>query len=468
MNRFLSVLLSIMFFTTSVILIYANAAPSYWEAYPYSEVLTVDEDCPIIVNSERLTFNFSEDYEYGHSYAPVARVMANYEMTNPTKETLSVQMAFPLVASLEYFSPENMTIRVDGEAVPYDIFIDPNNADIGTGEGFSYGDVGDISKKEISLDGFDLNARTKRYRFKVINNSAEGVDLKINFKVDPKKTMLITSGFNAASYSSDKGSSISSRIQSQDDMEILVLGNEPEFTYGVYTNDNEKISSESYCIEVIKDTVIPKEYLLNGLREDLSEDTIDIISHTQLLKPYEYRILQDSQMTGFVMLDDVLSSTYIDRIITLVYTVDFARDESRQISISYLTSGIMDRRDTVLPKYSYTYLLSPAKNWAGFSNLDIEVLTPDEAPYIIESSLELSKEGDNRYKAQLNALPQDEFTFTLYKNKEVTLMDRVQKKVDKMSYMLYFLWPFIAVVLALILIVIIRLVIRRRRNSKHL
>ena len=467
MKRFFSFFLIIIFITASAASANANSAPSYWEAYPYSEVLVVDKDCSIIVSSEHLTYDFSHDYEYGNNFAPVARVNASYEMINPTDETLSVQMAFPFVASLMGLSAQDIVIRADDEAIPYEIYIDPHGANFegSDGEGFSYDGVGNISNNTMVSEGFDLNNEVKLYRFEVDVDNKEGIYLKIDFNVDPKKTRLIVSGFNGGSYgySEGEGSSINARINSSEEMEILVLGENFEFTYEMHSSENEKLPKDSYSIEVIQDTVNPKEYLLAAVHESIGAEISNQISDTQLLAPYLYKIFRESRVTGFVMLQDALPAGFADRIITLVYSVEFPAKETRSVSVGYLSEGVMDSRETVWPKYSYTYLLSPAQNWADFGNLDIEIMTPEEAPYIIESSLELTADGRSRYTASFDELPQEELSFTLYKNEKVTFVDKLQNKVGKISYMLYFLWPVMAVIVVAALIFLGITITRRRK-----
>ncbi len=53
--------------------------PFLLERVSYSEMLAIEEHSPVVVGRECLTFDFSEDYEYGNHYAPIARVTADYE-----------------------------------------------------------------------------------------------------------------------------------------------------------------------------------------------------------------------------------------------------------------------------------------------------------------------------------------------------------------------------------------------------
>ena len=63
------------------------------------------------------------------------------------------------------------------------------------------------------------------------------------------------------------------------------------------------------------------------------------------------------------------------------------------------------------PIYTYNYLLSPAKTWADFGNLDIIVNTPY---YMTESGGDFSFEKtETGYQTSLDGLPEGELTFTL-------------------------------------------------------
>ena len=60
--------------------------------------------------------------------------------------------------------------------------------------------------------------------------------------------------------------------------------------------------------------------------------------------------------------------------------------------------------------YSYTYLLSPAKTWAQFGELEVVVKTPY---YMTESGIDGFTKTDGGYALTLPGLPESELTFTL-------------------------------------------------------
>ena len=61
------------------------------------------------------------------------------------------------------------------------------------------------------------------------------------------------------------------------------------------------------------------------------------------------------------------------------------------------------------PVYTYNYLLSPAKSWAEFGTLDIEILTP-YSMVLTERDFIKTETG---YSLSLSGLPSGELTFSL-------------------------------------------------------
>ncbi|HQD42115.1 MAG TPA: hypothetical protein PLE53_05770, partial [Bacillota bacterium] len=94
-------------------------------------------------------------------------------------------------------------------------------------------------------------------------------------------------------------------------------------------------------------------------------------------------------------------------------------------------AGTMDSRKTIKPLYFFEYILNPARNWAGFKDLNIVVIPPPAAPYVVESSIALAKEEDGVYRAFLDELPEEDLFFTLYAFPRITLLDRAYGSVQR-------------------------------------
>ena len=113
------------------------------------------------------------------------------------------------------------------------------------------------------------------------------------------------------------------------------------------------------------------------------------------------------------------------------------------------------------PQYTYDYILNPARNWKDFKNLNIKIIAPEEAPYIINSSIELKKDDNNIYTAYLEKLPEEDFFFTLYSKKKVSLSDSVQGYLNRNFG--YFT-PIVVVAAVLILLLLTIRIIRSIRG----
>lgn len=57
---------------------FANSGPTFWQGYPSSDMLLIEQDSPIAVKNENLIFDFS-DYD-NSDYAISGKVSATYEM----------------------------------------------------------------------------------------------------------------------------------------------------------------------------------------------------------------------------------------------------------------------------------------------------------------------------------------------------------------------------------------------------
>lgn len=101
------------------IFVSANSGPTSWEVSPSSESLTIEEDSPIEVLHETLTFDANSNST--SDYSMTARVTAAYKMHNTSNQTHVSQMAFPFVSSY-YDLSDTMDVVVDGMTVPYRIY----------------------------------------------------------------------------------------------------------------------------------------------------------------------------------------------------------------------------------------------------------------------------------------------------------------------------------------------------------
>lgn len=450
---------------------YANSGPTFWHGYPSLEILSIEENSPIVVENEDLIFDFSKDeyLEYG-DYSISGLVTAIYRMSNQSSEDQTVQMAFPIISSLRRFNPEEIDIKIDNKSIPFDIYIGDevgnirNRKDDQEDDRLDFEQILKSINREVYLpQNYDLNEIGTLYTYNVSRTSEEDVNFVIEYTYDREKTRLITKGFNG--YWEDNGEiRISSWIHDKEILEIYVIGEDIDFNIRVFTDGELSKVTDAYSYELKKDDISLEDYLKKSIVEYKDFDRYnDYLADNQLLN-LVYKGLDDIIEHNVVNLwiDELFSLDDLDRIILLIYEVNFSKESGREVSVSYLSRGTMDRTSTYDPLYTFDYLLNPAERWAGFTNLNIEIRPPKSNPYIVDSSIDLFKNEDGNYIGNFESLPDKDLSFTLYSKEEITFMDKVKRKVDNLAYAL----PFIIAIGVPFLISLIKKVIRARNYKE--
>lgn len=178
------------------------------------------------------------------------------------------------------------------------------------------------------------------------------------------------------------------------------------------------------------------------------------------LDPDEVVITADGQTLSFTQQEVENDDPDRERI-ALMYTVEFPAGGTREVSVSYPSLSYSVRDGTTHWQHTFTYLLSPARHWAHFGTLDVEISTPEEAPYIIDSTLPLEETGERCYTAHYDSLPEGELEFTLYPKPSITLLDRANVWFRNIRYALVILWPLL---LLIVLIAAFGIFVRRQRK----
>jgi type I site-specific restriction-modification system R (restriction) subunit len=165
------------------------------------------------------------------------------------------------------------------------------------------------------------------------------------------------------------------------------------------------------------------------------------------------------------LLDELAAQNQTKRVFTLVYNVDFQADSSKNVTVGYKTVGTMDKTKTAKPVYTFDYILNPAKNWSSFGDLDIEIITPKKAPYIVDSSVEMAKENDGHYRASLGSLPEKDLTFSIYEDKKtspITLFDKAHRSYGSTGILI-----ISAVAIIVVIGFVMLIVLSRRKNNTN-
>ncbi|WZL74562.1 hypothetical protein QBE52_07685 [Clostridiaceae bacterium 35-E11] len=413
------------FFTTA----FANSGPVFWQGYPSSDIMSIEDNSPIRVENESLVFDFSDTDNSPHTIS--GKVTATYEMFNPTNELRSVEMAFPFVERLDRLLPEDVVITADDRALSYDIYIGDvvnsygNLLEEDKKASFDFASiVSTITDNLYTAKHFTENEKGRLYSINVKPTTDQRINFAIDFSLDYEKTKVLTNGFNRYERDDIK-TKIAAWCYEPEILEVFVLGEDIELKINAYTDGELKKKTDLFSYQISTQEVEVKPYLMEYIKNNTNGQNDGMISDAQLYNLYAKSL--DKYFTknrGYSSEHDLIAQENYERILTLVYTVQFPQNSKKEVSVSYRTSGTMDKTETAKPLYSFDYILNPAENWSDFKNLNIEIIPPQEAPYIVKSNIELLKGENKVYTAALADLPEEDLSFTLYGDEKITGLDK--------------------------------------------
>ena len=403
----------------------ANSAPTRWEGSPGSEVLAVEENCPISVLHEDLSFQIAQ----ADSYSLDARVTARYQMENPTGEARPVQMAFSLKESLRDFDPAAVSITADGTPVPFQLVWD------GVPPGYE-------------PSAFDPEQTGTLYTFTLTPPPEDtGNDLTLR---SPDGPLWVTfDGIH--SYSGQEDGSCTLGTDTGALVQVFSLNGELDYAVsGAYSVETEELPF-STCF---------RSYLAERYGERLG-------GYPDALAAFQYRQLEREWADSPVVMAEWLENAdYSDLPLQFLYTVDFPAGETVEVAVAYNTRSEGVREGTADWQHTFTYLLSPARHWADFGTLDLTVDAGEsEYPYVISSSLPLEARSGGSYAAHVQGLPEEDLSFTLYSAPQLSPADRLTSSLGITTYTMAF-FRFLLPPLVLLLALAVFLVWRRRRGRR--
>ncbi|RXJ04539.1 hypothetical protein DS745_03915 [Anaerobacillus alkaliphilus] len=447
MKKYIYSILIMLLLTQPMAVTLANSGPAYWEGHPSTEMMTIASDTPIIVENEELVFDFTNSDPY-HSVH--GKVTATYQMFNPTDESQVVEMVFPFVGTVIGFSDDEVVITSDHQILTYDLYVGDLISERFENKkrDFEFSKIlSTISKEPYSARNLTEEEQGKLYIIEVTPKNEERIHLGMSFYYNGKNTKLITKGFNGYRY--DNGQTqLSAWCYQPERLEIFVLGDDIDFDIQAFTDGEMEEKTDLYSVETSVVEVSVKDYLFELLKEaDYSEQLTD----TQLYNVFAEVLDQYfSRDIGYTTKYDLLEHGYHERILSLVYQVEFPPKTTKTVAVSYIARGTMDKTKTAKPLHTFDYILNPAKNWSDFGSLAIRILTPEQAPFIVDSTIDFGKVEKNVYEANLFALPEEDLSFTLYEHEEIGFGDRIGAKIG--------------LILLVLLIVTIVVVIRVRKR----
>jgi len=449
----------LLFFCLVPSVVLANSGPVVWETHPATGLMPLPGDSAVRVEEELLELDF-RSFD-GLDYALQGQARATYRMIREEPGTETVDMAFPLVGSLENLSTFPPVILVDGEQVPALVL-----------PGAPAGDEGDFSSvldgvNRLSGDLLDPGTPVNLHTFRVEVTRGEEVNFGVNFTLDPQRTRGVSRNFNGFSWDESGRIQLTSWIRETGEMDIAVLGESPDFVTSAWTDGQQSDPTDGYRVERTERQTTLRELLLSGWPEEPSAGAMDVLADDQLWALRASR-LQDAFAGGNPVASDhdLMDLSWQQRYYVLAFQVPFEGNVSRTVEVQYRISGSMDRSATRDPVYTVRYLLNPAAGWRDFGALKIRLYTPEMAPYVIGSSLELVPVEKGLYEGSFEGLPEGDLEISLYTREEITAADRIRGTLGSpgVMYPLLLFGPPAALLLLMVLLVLWGRRRKKRRN----
>ncbi len=410
----------------------ANSAQTSWSGVNATGSYVTDEDCPVTVEKELLTFDLAE---FPENYYPdeqsfldySGRVTAQYTFHNPADYTVTMKLAFPFGGFPDYgylnYDTELESWVCGNDTEKFDITAD-----------------GNVIEKQLrhtlfhSYDQFELERDLGRLQDGFADDpfyspelpvtlytfTLSGIDEETwsaaNAAIDlpgfDGKTRYLLMEQSGGSSQTDGSCRASVWAENGMDIHLFVIGEDsgqlPEWRFyqDGGTEDGEEIDGTITLTETqtmtFKDLAL-LEYNPSGeVSESDWYNAIVALFNEYSDDNFSFILLAEMTTNDMLNISSQLMRWYVYELTlepgqTLVNTVEAPIYPSIDKHSRYAM-------------YNYTYLLSPAQTWAEFGNLEIVINTPY---YLHESSLSGFEKTETGYAYTQDGLPEGDLTFEL-------------------------------------------------------
>lgn len=415
------ILLLLMIFPIIPTAVWANSAPLQWNGTDASGVAVITPNCPVTVKSETLTFNIptfpSNYYRDPEELAEYrASVTAKYEFYNPKSYDVTATLAFPFGVSPDYVSGDTAYAPPNSDRYGVEINGSKLEASLRHTYFSRYGEtfepIEHTARLQLSSDGGDHRERDLKtmtvtaYSYK-ITDTEEGCDVIVDLD-GIGDTRYLISDHDYYSVHKDKVSFgiYIDEAAGRDGFTFYVIGEPLDDTV------NPRLFTSPHKREEAKGTVTLKSsetmtlYDL-AMRYYKPEGVVSELDHVNAVS--DCILTYWEKMGAVPLINDII---YINESLMQWYVYDMtvpAGETAKNEVTAPLYPDIDDHFDPAV--YTYNYLLSPARGWAGFGTLDIEIITPY---YLIESDIfPKFEKTESGYATHLKGLPSGELVFSM-------------------------------------------------------
>jgi len=421
-KMFFALALSFVLVLFSSVPVSANSAQTYWQGVSASGALISEDECPIVVEHELLTFdlqNFPPNYYDRETFDYNGSVTAKYTFKNPADYKVTATLAFPFGTYPSYIhdyyynseipeyndkpfiDTEKYAVTVNGEEIEKQLRHTYISSD------YSNSDLEKISDSYIADSFFRPDLTVTKYSYKAQGITKENSSAYASFRLnaDESKTKTLMQPNSGYDYHDGKATA-GTWVDNGTLITIFAIGEPyqiaPVFT--VYDSGREETSVAGEIVLLSTETLTYEELVFTNYDETRGVSKVDwynaIVDMQSSVNTESGMLLDGNAM--LTLSRDSLMRWYIYEI-----TLEPGETIVNEVKVPVYPDIDGNFEPAV---YGYTYLLSPAKTWKSFGKLDIKVNTPY---YMIESNNGLLAEKDGVYSVSLNGLPDGELNFKL-------------------------------------------------------
>ena len=433
---------------------------------------------------------------------PLAQVTASYHLTNRSFGNQSIKIAFPYITSPMGESLSTLRILADDAAVPFEITLDrdlissdyyenqsafqdtvslssllakitqapfvfePYGKNRGVFYSISATPTTEDPNIATSENPMVTNAITPSEAIpssSPTENQPQVLDVTVTFDVLSEDTAIITSGYQSMTCRENTHYTLLTQVKDDalDSLGIIVMGaGISNFSVSVESTDHSDLAwNASYQVDYIalRDFINSN---ISLLVENLVLPELSTLSQENLYSIVASDLKDKLSQDRLSFLENSLQSLYADRLTICVFELPFASFTSKNLTISYSMQGTADQTNSSAPVYRFAYLLDVSEGWQTEGNMSIEILTSKSSPYITQSSLSLTRQG-NRYYTSRPASPRNDLTFSTYSQSEVDYLTKINPMEDYLPY-------FIAGGVTFVLVCMGTFILFRRHRKKAL
>lgn len=446
-----------MYWTGKSVIAEANSAPPYWEGMDASGAIVRGENCPVVVEKERLDLNIKSLPRGGelelNAYS--AEAIAEYTFYNPTDLNVDMTLLFPFGAFPGYVpegaNDEVSAVTVDGVRRECAVRYSYSSYDFDTDR-----DMARV-QDEKKTDGFYREDMPVTEYCVSLASGADDASMKVKLCYNAKKTRVL---FSSESYtrlviSGGDMYAYTPLIDAGEKSAVFYAAGEPvgEVVPYLYIED------EAVAVQY---SVTEKQMTFSDLALSGRDKTSDV-SETDWYNAFVDMLNERSERGGSV---DCFSLETKNLMRWYEYSMNIpagGRAKNRVRAPLYPT---VDGRGN--SRYEYSYLLSPAGKWADFKEISIYINTPY---YLSNGSLDFTRtdgaDGEGFvYTFTKNSLPQGELTFVLTEKNEAQSDFNIFGKNFLMPSLTWAFITLLALAVVAAVITVIVVVSLRKKKKK--